>query len=226
MNEIGDNTGTCMPSSIEEVLAERFGLSPELLAEATAAAAEKGEPLSRVLTARKLLSETQYQQALAQFYGLAFHAELTPGEVDAAIAGKVPIQFLKYHLMVPLKAAALLESLEDGDAGEWIIAVKDPGQFQPIDELARRLGIGAYRIVVAPASAILSAINICYEFSPDSAEQLVQDMEDDGQIVISELQDAPDLLEDASEAPIIKLVNHVISRSVKAGACRSSPGRA
>ena len=206
------------PADMERILVEDFGLSPEALAEASEAAAAKGEPLSRILVGRKLLSENQYQEALARFYGLPFYPELTLGDIDADVAGRVPIQFLKYHGMVPLKAAALSSPGSAADDCEWVIAVKDPGQFQPVDELVRRLGISAYRLVVAPASAILSAINLCYEFSQGSAEQLVQDMEEDGQIVIHDLQNAPDLLEDASEAPIIKLVNHILSQSVKAGA--------
>jgi general secretion pathway protein E len=209
---------TALPAELARILTADCGLSPEALAEAAAAAVEKGEPVSRVLATRKLVSEIQFQEALARFYGLPCYPELTPGEVDEAVARRVPIQFLKYHLMVPLKAAAFSPPLDGAQATDWVIAVRDPGQFQPVDELARRLGIASWRMVVATGPAILSAINICYEFSPDSAEQLVQDMEEDGQIVIHELQDAPDLLEDASEAPIIKLVNHIISRSVKAGA--------
>jgi general secretion pathway protein E len=209
-----DGTAT-VPSSLAEIIVQRFGLSPEALAEAAAAAAEKGEPLAKVLAGRSLLTEERFQEAVALFYDLPFYPELTPTEVDLGVAERVPIQFLKFHLMVPLKAATLSPPLE-GD--EWVIAVKDPGQFQPIDELVRRLAISAYRLVVAPGPAILSAINICYEFSHDSAEQLVQDMEENDPIVIHDLQNAPDLLEDASEAPIIKLVNHIISQSVKAGA--------
>ena len=209
---------TTLPAGMARILTEDFGLNPETLAEAGAAAAEKSEPVSRILAGRKLLSENQFQEALARYYDLPFYAELAPGEIDEEVARRVPIQFLKYHIMVPLKAAAFSPPLDGARDMDWVIAVMDPGRFQPVDELVRRLAIEAYHIVVAPGPTILSAINICYEFSPDSAEQLVQDMEEDGQIVIHDLQDAPDLLEDASEAPIIKLVNHIISRSVKAGA--------
>ncbi len=215
---MNENATASVPASIEEILAERFGLSDEVLAEAAEVAAERHEPLAKVLAGRKVLTEERFQEAVALLYGLPFCAEFNPSEIDAAVAERVPIQFLKHHLMVPLKAASLLPPPATDDGAEWVIAVKDPGQFQPIDELVRRLGIDSYRIVVAPASTILSAINICYEFSHGSAEQLVQDMEENEQIVIHETQDAPDLLEDASEAPIIKLVNHIISQSVKAGA--------
>ena len=50
------------------------------------------------------------------------------------------------------------------------------------------------------------------------AEQLVQNMEENGSSIISEIEDTADLLDDTSSAPIIKLVNHIISQSIKARA--------
>jgi general secretion pathway protein E len=67
-------------------------------------------------------------------------------------------------------------------------------------------------------SAILSAVNKAYDMSRGSAEQLVQDMEEDSSSIISEIEQTADLLDDTSDAPIIKLVNHIISQAVKAKA--------
>jgi general secretion pathway protein E len=57
-----------------------------------------------------------------------------------------------------------------------------------------------------------------YDLRRDSAQQLVQDMEENGSDIISEIEETADLLDDTSEAPIIKLVNHIISQSIKARA--------
>jgi general secretion pathway protein E len=43
-------------------------------------------------------------------------------------------------------------------------------------------------------------------------------MEEDSSTIISEIEEKADLLDDISDAPIIKLVNHIISQSVKARA--------
>ncbi len=110
----------------------------------------------------------------------------------------------------------------DSDAGSGsdgiIIATNDPDNFQPMDDLARLLGFDTYDIVLAPKDEIISAINLSYDFSRDSAEQLVQNMEESGSMIISEIEDTADLLDDTSDAPIIKLVNHIISQSIKARA--------
>ncbi|MDM8523392.1 type II secretion system ATPase GspE [Desulfococcaceae bacterium HSG8] len=100
----------------------------------------------------------------------------------------------------------------------YIIAINDPASFQPIDDLIRLIGSNNFQIVLSTKEAILSAINIAYDLQRDSAEQLVQDMEENGSIIISEIEGTADLLDDTSDAPIIKLVNHIISQSVKARA--------
>ena len=43
-------------------------------------------------------------------------------------------------------------------------------------------------------------------------------MEGDGSAILSEIDETADLLDDTSDAPIIKLVNHIISQSIKARA--------
>jgi len=80
------------------------------------------------------------------------------------------------------------------------------------------MGIEDYRLVLSTRGAILSAINMSFELCRDSAEQIVQDMEEDGKAILSEIKDRADLLDDTSDAPIVKLVNHIISQAVKARA--------
>jgi general secretion pathway protein E len=52
--------------------------------------------------------------------------------------------------------------------------------------------------------------------SRHSAEEVIQDMnEEDGELIISEIEQTGDLLDDTSDAPIIKLVNLMLSQAVK-----------
>jgi general secretion pathway protein E len=99
----------------------------------------------------------------------------------------------------------------------YIIAVNDPSNFNAIDDLARILELSQHKLVLSTKQAILAAINLSFDLNKNSAEQLVQDMEDENAI-ISEIEDTADLLEDTSDAPIIKLVNHILSQSIKARA--------
>jgi general secretion pathway protein E len=99
-----------------------------------------------------------------------------------------------------------------------VIAINDPAGIQPLDDLIRILEPHDFKLVLSTKDAILFAINISYDLNRDSAEQLVQDMEEDSSAIISEIEEKADLLDDISDAPIIKLANHIISQSVKARA--------
>ena len=98
-----------------------------------------------------------------------------------------------------------------------IIAVNDPSNFNAVDDLVGILRLEDYKLVLSTKQAILAAINLSFDLGQSSAEQLVQDMEEDSAI-ISEIEVTADLLEDTSDAPIIKLVNHILSQSIKARA--------
>jgi general secretion pathway protein E len=118
------------------------------------------------------------------------------------------------------EAAADARSTADDlpDFLRYIVAMNDPSYYQQLDDLVRILGINDYQVILSNKNAILSAINISYDFSRDSAEELVQNLEEDGGTIIEEIEQSADLLDDTSDAPIIKLVNHVISQSIKARA--------
>jgi general secretion pathway protein E len=89
---------------------------------------------------------------------------------------------------------------------------------RPLDDLTRLIELTDFKIVLTHRDVIFSAINLQYDLRRDSAAQLVQDMEENGSDIISEIEETADLLDDTSEAPIIKLVNHIISQSIKARA--------
>jgi len=210
-----------MNKSLEELLKTKFGVSEEDFAEAVRIHAEKeGGSLSEVLLRRKVVTETQLLDALGEQYSLPFWPELPLENFGEDRTRKAPIGFLKRHAMVPL---VLKNTQTDGNSSlpedmVNIIAVNDPAAFQPLDDLARMIGFSAYNLVLSTKSAIFAAINLLFDMSQGTAEQLVQNMEEDGSTIISEIEDTADLLEDTSDAPIIKLVNHIISQSVKARA--------
>ena len=114
-------------------------------------------------------------------------------------------EFLKKYKMVPVVVP-----------NGGFIATNDPLLFQPLDDLRLLMDLDGVKVVLAPYSAILSTINFAYDMSSDSAEQVIQDMhEEDTDLIISEIAETGDLLEDTSDAPIIKLVNLMLSQAVK-----------
>ncbi len=213
------------------ILQQTYGLNAEDLQDARKIKREKGGSLGEILIQRELISEPDLLNAYSLLYDIPFWPELPMESLGSELVERVPIQFLKKHTMVPLAVRGGLGDSQSASTEEesglktsllspplHIIAVHDPTTFQPLDDLVRMLELDDHTLVLSTRSAITAAINLFFDASRDSAEQLVQDMAEDGSDIISEIEDTADLLEDTSDAPIIKLVNHIISQSTKARA--------
>lgn len=222
---------THMPTPLTKILKQHCHVTDSDIIEALKLQQEKGGDIGSILITKKVISEKQLLEALGIQYDIPFWAKLPLEAIGKDFADQVPSPFLKKHQIVPLEkrrqnlpdtvsggGTDVLDIDMDSGGEGIIIATSDPDNFQPMDDLARLLGIDTYDMVLAPKEEIISAINLSYDFSRDSAEQLVQNMEESGSMIISEIEDTADLLDDTSDAPIIKLVNHIISQSIKARA--------
>jgi general secretion pathway protein E len=194
---------------IGEILSETCGLSEEALTEALQAQREKGGRIGEILIDQKAVSEADVLKGLGVQFGLAFWPSLPTDNLKTDFPQQVPIQFLKKYTMVPVVKE---------DAA--FIAVNDPLAFQPLDDLRLALGSDGVKTVLATHAAILSAINVAYDMSSDSAEQVIEGMheDEDSDLLMSEIGDTGDLLDETSDAPIIRLVNLMLSQAVKARA--------
>ena len=193
---------------IGEVLKETCGLSEEALADALKVQEQKGGRIGEILIQQKAISESDLLKALSIQFDMPFFPDIPTENLNTDFAEKVPIQFLKKYKIVPVFTS-----------NEASVAVNDPLEFQPLDDLRQVLGWDGIQTVLAPYSAIISAINFAYDMSQDSAEQVIQDMHGgDSDLILSEIEEIGDLLDDTSDAPIIKLVNLVLSQAVKSRA--------
>src|SRR4030042_6615731 len=212
-----------MNDRLHQVLKEKYNVEEATFLEALQMQRQKGVRVEEILFQRKLLSEIQILEALSTAYEIPFWPELPLENICTDFTQHFPIQFLKKHILVPLmiRGRGSQNNFSSRPEDErkpyesFVIAIHGMNHFQPLDDLVRIMGITEYQLVLSTKNAILSAINMSYHFCRDSAEQLVQDMEVDGRTIISEIEYTADLLDDTSDAPIINLVNHVISQAVK-----------
>jgi general secretion pathway protein E len=220
-----------MQKHLKQILKDIFDVSEEALKEAQKIKNEKGGNTGEILVTKKVITEKQCLEALSIQYDIPFWPDLPLDNLSVDFINHVPIQFLKKYVMIPLisdtRAPGSDESLHRHDwqntmerpaNSNAIVAVNNPACIQPLDDLIRILGPYDFKLVLSTKETILFAINLSYDLSRESAEQLVQDMEEDSSSIISEIEEKADLLDDISDAPIIKLANHILSQSVKARA--------
>ncbi len=155
--------------------------------------------------ARPQLDEAGEIREFSEKLGLPVWPELPFEKMNLDFARKIPIQFLKRYRMVPLE-------IPDG----MFVAVRDPSHFQAIDDLRSILGSRKSQLVLSTEASIISAINFAYDHSRDTAEQFIQTMNGESpDSIISEIEETADLLDDTSNAPMIKLVNLLLGQAVK-----------
>lgn len=154
----------------------------------------------------KLVLENEILESLSILYAIPFTPVLSMENVRDDWTAMVSRQFLKKVCMAPLAKKE----------GGSTIAINDPADLGLVDDIAVLLNLDVYSLVLAPRNQILSAVNALYDRAGESAQQLVEDMEDDGFTIIDDNEQTADLLDDTSDAPVIRLVNHMISQAVKA----------
>ena len=220
-----------MRAHLAEILINQYDLNEDALAEARRLQDDKGGRIGDILVQQNNISEKQLLEALSIQYDLPYWPTLPLENAESEFTDKVPIQFLKKFNMVPLEylnpitaSDCGLAPLNSDDSDKqiapagYVVAINDPLNFHALDDLVRLMELTDFKLVLAERETILSSINLQYDLRRDSAQQLVQDMEENGSDIISEIEETSDLLDDTSEAPIIKLVNHIISQSLKARA--------
>jgi len=183
---------------------DSLGIPAETVEQALELQEEKGGELLRILMRQESVDEIDLLQKLGRELRIEVSIAL-PSEIQTDFTGKLPISFLKTHTMVPVIA--------HDDA---FIAINDPFDFQALDELRGILGIPGARPVLCPQAAIISAINFAYDMTQNTAEEVMQDIDDeDPEALFSELEETGDLLDDTSDSPVIRLVNLMFSQAIR-----------
>jgi len=197
-----------MIDTVLNLLEKKVSLSKENLDKLRTACLKDRSRLIDALVETKLVQENDVLEALSLIYDIPFVSTLPVEAAKDGWTARISRQFLKKCNMAPLA----------GKDEDTRIALNDPSDLSFVDDIAALLNLDAYALVLAPKNQIQSAVNTLYDQSGESAQQLVDDMEDNGFTIIDDFERTADLLDDTSDAPVIRLVNHMISQAVKAGA--------
>lgn len=190
-----------------QILVRETRLSPEQLEQARLRQIESHERLSDVLVDEGFLDAEEVLHALGHQQGLAIVSNIDPEEIDETLLPTVPITFAKQHRVLPLGWAA---------EGVLRVAVADPLDVAPIDDLHLLFDGAEIELVLARESVILAAINLAYDRGVTSTDQLAEEAHDDLDALATRISHEPqDLLDSTDDAPIIRLVNSLLQHAVK-----------
>jgi len=190
-----------------ELLVRHKILTQEQVNKAIAEHKAHRERLVTTLSRLKLISEEDLATFLARQYS-APSINLEEFEVDTGVTKLLSAEVVqKYHLMPISRTGSTL-----------IIAMSDPSNIFAIDDIKFMTGHNV-EVVVATDSAIKKAIDKYYDQSDSLAEVMeglddidLEVIEEEDEIDVNALQVATE------EAPVVKLVNLIMTDAIKKGA--------
>src|SRR5918993_1198145 len=157
--------------------------------------------IGEALVDLKLCSESNVYKALAAQHNMEY-VEVDRGAVPANAASLVPEDLMRKYLILPL-------GMENG---KLIIAVHDPLDLEMLDILRFRLH-KEIRTRLAPRSRIKSVMDQMMNTTAASSIDKTMDQTIDKSIDMAGLGE--DIAADPTQAPIIKLVQAMISEAVR-----------
>ncbi len=104
------------------------------------------------------------------------------------------------------------------EEGVLVLAMSDPLDFSVLDAVRIYTTFRDIRVVLAAESAILDLIEKFYGNQASTLGRLVEGIDDDPEGVGEDSDDIEHLRDLASEAPVIRLVNLIISRAIESRA--------
>lgn len=193
-----------------------------LITQAQLSAAEQvvkqtpGKSLEQTLVEQGV-DEAKVQDAVAELAGLPFEridlVRGLDGGFDGTLLQRITAEFCKKHMILPLRS----------EGSRVVVGVVRPSDVFIVDELKRRLGCAAIKLVVVTSFEIRGALELSGDKSagradePDVSEILKDVGEGDVQVE-KKHESEVDLEKEAGGGPVIRYVNHIIHQAVKEGA--------
>jgi type IV pilus assembly protein PilB len=194
-------------SRLGELLVRNSLITKEQLTKALEEQKQSGGQLrlGSILIKNGLISEPDLTAFLSKKYGLP-SINLSEFEVDSAVIKTIPVEIAQKYQIVPVNRAG----------STLIIAMSDPSNIFAIDDIKFMTGYNV-EVVVASETAIKSAIDKYYDQSASLADVMsdldsMVDLEvigDDEDVDVSSLERATE------DAPVVKLVNLILTDAIK-----------
>ncbi len=193
-------------SRLGELLVRNNLITKEQLTKALEEQKESGGQLrlGSILIKNGLIEEQDLTSFLSKQYGVP-SINLAEFEVDPAVIKIIPVEIAQKYQIIPVNRAG----------STLIIAMSDPSNIFAIDDIKFMTGYNV-EVVVASETAIRTSIDRYYDQSASLAD-VMNDLEmEDVEVIGDEEEVDVSSLEKATEdAPVVKLVNLILTDAIK-----------
>lgn len=185
-----------------DLLVERGVITQQQLNDALVIQEKTGERLGNILVAKGIINEDQLLEAVSERLGIP---KLSLGQlvIDPQVVQRVPVEIARRYTIIPIFAIGNTITL----------AMADPLNIIAIDEIRYQTNADIKR-TIARADEIREAIDRYYSVADSLNEIIANNRETARPTKIAPLQ-VVSTESNESEAPIVRLVNLIISKAVK-----------
>lgn len=197
-----------MLKDIGSILVEQKNIQKDQLEKLIAESKAENKPLGQYLEEKKIIKAEDLARAYSKQLSLPFVERVTEDMADTELLSKIPFKFLRDNGVIPVKID-----------GKTTLLTANPNNFKPIDELNILLD-GNIQIAISTEAAIIEGINRFYPI--EGTKKMFEELGEEKELAEEAIQlgeiEEKDILTMAQEAPIIKLVNHILFQAVKRNA--------
>ncbi len=173
----------------------------------------EGGRLGSILVRLGYISEQTLLEFLSRQYGVKA-IDLNKTEVDPSVVKLIPTEVVQKYNVIPVKRVGSVLT----------VAMVDPSNIFAIDDIKFMTGYDV-EVVVASESAISNAMAKYYDTSLLNLQQVLQSIDNSEENIdiyaekeTEESLDLRELKEAVEEAPVVKLVNLILTDAIKKGA--------
>ena len=189
-----------------QLLVQKGHLTSDSLNEVLDIQKKKGGKLKDILQEQNYVNEKDLLNILSEQLDIPLIEHLDNKAIPDELIALVPINFAKQYKLVPMGYQ---------DNNSILIASADPLSIDAIDDISILLQ-AQIELQLTTQKNITNAINSAYDRGTAHAAAAMEEMTDESlDIFAHEFEEAIDLLDSEDEAPIIRLVNSLISQAVK-----------
>lgn len=197
-----------MTSRVGDLLLRKGLISQEQLDRAQQAQHQNGGLIGTSLVKLGFIDEPTLTTVLSEQYGLPV-VRLEEQKVESEVVGLVPHDLASKHHLIPLQF----------NGSVLTVAMVDPSNILALNDIKFITGYDI-QVVLAAETELKAQLDKLYEGNV-SYDSIIGDLEDAGNVEVVETDEQFDLqaLEKATEdAPVVKLVNAILTDAIKKGA--------
>jgi type IV pilus assembly protein PilB len=189
---------------IGELLVRENLLTAEQLRKAREEAKEGGARLGAQITKLGFLQEQELSSFVAKQYGVP-DINLDEFDIDPSVIQLIPEEVAQKHTVIPVNRAG----------STLILATADPSNIFAIDDIKFLTGYNV-EVVVATDDEIKRAIDKYYDQS-STLTDVMSDFDDSEMELVHDADDVDlqELAKESEDAPVVKLVNLILTDAVK-----------